>query len=591
MKYYTNPLAFCLTYFVVFAGLASAQSLLPATDTDGGKVISCNEFLVPKVEIKGKLIGQDDCRLKETDFTFLGRKFRRMDMGISGTIDGYLPKEGLYDFYIGSNPEFTHPQVGSANPLFYGISRYEADKGSAVIFIYPSDRSTWNGKMFVTAHGAGASFKLGTLKAWDKNLDPSNPLADISKYEKLMLEKGYAVAKTKRSTPKEGGDTIVTLEHGTVLTDKNVSEQPRLIMGFAKVGWNVLQKRLGQKPTRTYWYGHSGGARPGRIVNYQTGLNVDFDCKHIIDGIIADDAAAGQWLPVVMKDGKDILFTDQEDLPWFVTETKGFRVEPSLFSGAKHKDWFVPLLEITHLLYVNETAHNSPSWMSTNFLANKRFNARILRDKGLGHKHRMYEIAGISHSGGEYFPEGRRGDIQILDMSRMMDRFIDMLDNWVEKGAPPPPTKSEWRELGDVNKDGIVENGAVTMPDVACPLGVYYIFPPSSRGSGQGTTGFAPFTGEGLEPLDGRGPVEIDDPSKFHNYVDMNRNGYRDFVETVTEAWQRLGLIQHNEKFSRQRYAVCIQAAVDKLLAEKFIAPKTANFYVEQAATIRFPSP
>ena len=97
--------------------------------------------------------------------------------------------------------------------------------------------------------------------------------------------------------------------------------------------------------------------------------------------------------------------------------------------------------------------------------------------------------------------------------------------------------------------------------------------------------------GEGLEPLDGRGPVEIDDPSKFHNYVDMNRNGYRDFVETVTEAWQRLGLIQHNEKFSRQRYAVCIQAAVDKLLAEKFIAPKTANFYVEQAATIRFPSP
>jgi hypothetical protein len=575
--------------------LAIAVPGLRAADEATGKVVSCNEFLLPKFEIRGKQLGQNDCKMIETDFTYLGRKFRRMDMGVSGTIDGYAPKEGRYNHYFSANPEYNIAQSGNKNPIFYGVGEYDMNKGNAVIFIFPLDKSTWNGKEFVTAHGAGVGWNngKGSLKVWDKNLDTANPMKDISKYEKLMLEKGYALAKTRRSTPMESGDTVVTLEDGTVLPEMNVTEQPRLVMGEAMVGWNVLEKRLGSKPTRTYWYGHSGGARPGRIVNYQPGLNVTPDGKHIIDGIIPDDAGSGQWQPVVMKNGKDVLFTPDEDLPWFVTENKNFHVDPKIFSGANHKNWFVPMIEIAHELYVNETPDDPPEFASTNFLANKRLNAKALRDKGLWNKFRMYEIDGISHEGGEDFADGHNeaGNIVIIDMSRLMDGFIDLLDNWVEHGVAPPPTRSNWMELGDANHDGINENPAIKMPEIDCPTGVYYINP-AGPGGAQSVTGFMPFSGKGLEPIDRRGMVENSgsDDNHFYNYVDMNHNGIRDFTETMTEAWRRIGYLKPNEKFNRERYSVCVKNSVNKLVVDKFFKTKTGDMYKEQVKTIQFPS-
>ena len=572
--------------------LAGAQ---PSLQAQGGSArgTSCKEFLVSKAEVKGKQIGQDDCRMLETDFTIGGRQFRRLDMGISGTIDGYIAKEGRYNHYFGGNPEFTYAQAGNKNPIFYGIGRYDMETGSAVIFMYPKDAAAWNGKMYVTAHGAGVSFKAGNLKVWDKNLNASNPLSDVDAYEKLMLSKGYAVAKTRRSTPMEAGDVVVTLADGTVVQETNVTEQPRLIMSFAKVGWNVLQKRLGKRPTRTYWYGHSGGARPARIVNYQPCLNVDTDGKHIIDGLLIDDAGSGLWEPVVMKDGKDILFTNEKCQDWFPSMLGKSYTTPLAFytqNNENHKDWVVPSIELAHQLYVNETPDHPPAWVTTNFLANKRLNAKYLRDKGLTAKYRTYEVAGVSHNGGEMLPEGKRGDVEILVLARVYDGLIDMLDNWVEKGVAPPPTKSDWAELGDVNKDGIIENPAIRVPEVACPTGVFHIFPVSTGATGQGTTGFAPFDGKGLEPFDGRGAVKSDEDNWFYNFVDMNHNGYRDFRETMTEAWRRLGLIKPNETFNRAAYTTCVQKAVDKLLADKIITPKTAEFYKEDAATTKFPS-
>jgi len=591
--FYTSRL--WMLWLASMAILAVSAPTLRAQDAAAGNAVSCNEFLTPRFEIRGRQIGQEDCKMIETDFTFLGRKFRRMDMGITGTIDGFAPKVGRYNHYFSANPEFNIGQSGNKNPIFYGIGQYDMDKGNAVIVIYPLDKSTWNGKEFVTAHGAGVTFDngKGSLKVWNKNLDPANPVEDLDKYEKLMLEKGYAIAKTRRSTPMESGDTVVTLEDGTVLPEMNLTEQPRLIMAEAMVAWNILEKRLGSRPTRTYWYGHSGGARPGRIVNYQPGLNVTTDGKHIIDGIIPDDAGSGQWQPVVMENGKDVLFTPDEPLPWFVTENKNFKVDPKIFSGANHKNWFVPMIEIAHMLYVNETPDDPPEFASTNFLANKRYNAKALREKGLWNKFRMYEIDGVSHSGGENYDDGHNeaGNIVIIDLSRLYDGFIDMLDNWVEKGIAPPPTRSNWAELGDSDKDGVIENGAIQMPEIACPTGVYYINPVGA-GGGQGNTGFMPFIGKGLEPIDRRGKFanNSDDDNNFYNFVDLNHNGIRDFTETMTEAWRRIGYLKPNEKFNRERYSVCVKQSVDKLLAEKFFKPKTAEMYNAQAKTVAFPS-
>ena len=104
-------------------------------------------------------------------------------------------------------------------------------------------------------------------------------------------------------------------------------------------------------------------------------------------------------------------------------------------------------LDVSHQMYNNIWPSKRPDYMSASYLANKRSNARDSAREG---PHRR-SIActrsrGISHSGGENLPDGKRGDIQILDMSKLMDRFIDMLDAWVERGTAPPASRSDGAE-------------------------------------------------------------------------------------------------------------------------------------------------
>jgi len=96
--------------------------------------------------------------------------------------------------------------------------------------------------------------------------------------------------------------------------------------------------------------------------------------------------------------------------------------------------------------------------------------------------------------------------------------------------------------------------------------------------SGVGWTGFAPFDGHSLEPLDGRGV-----------FVDMNLNRYLDHRESVDQAWHRLGLLKPGEKFSRSKYQACVEAAVDKLKQEKLITERVAARYVQEASVADFP--
>jgi hypothetical protein len=247
-----------------------------------------------------------------------------------------------------------------------------------------------------------------------------------------------------------------------------------------------------------------------------------------------------------MKDGKDVLLTTAAD-----------------------KAKFVPQIDVAHQMYNNIWPPQHPEWMSSSYLENKRNNARILRDKGIAN-YRMYEVRGISHSGGESYADGKKGDLEILDLSRMMDRFIDMLDGWVDKGVAPPPTHSDAAELGDANHDGVIENPGLAFPEVACPLGVYYGYPETTSGA----TAFAAFTGKGIEPLNGK-----------NVWVDMNRNGVWDYRETPTQAWRRLGLLQQGETLTRDRYTACVQTAAGALRKEGFFSDTTADWYTTHART------
>ncbi len=76
---------------------------------------SGKEFMVPKKEVNGKLIGQEDVLIQEVVITDAGRRYRRLDMGVSGTIDGWAVKEAsaFHRRQFGSAPEFTFTQVGN----------------------------------------------------------------------------------------------------------------------------------------------------------------------------------------------------------------------------------------------------------------------------------------------------------------------------------------------------------------------------------------------------------------------------------------------------------------------------------------------
>ena len=359
-----------------------------------------------------------------------------------------------------------------------------------------------------------------------------------------MVAKGYALVKTRRTSTEGLGEIVTTLEDGSTVDFAAFNDTARYIMDFADVARQIAADRLGRPPARMYLYGHSAGARIGHAVNYAPGLNAGRDGRPFFDGILADDPAAGTWYPVVMKDGQDVLF-----------------------ATAAEKAAFVPQIDVAHQMYNNIWEPKHPAWMSDSYLENKRNNARILRDKGLM-KYRMYEVRGVSHAGGE--SEGWRGRILNLDLSKAMDRLIDMLDAWADQGTAPPPTHSDWAELGDVNRDGAIEYPALAFPEIACPLGVYFSYPESTSG----TTSFAAFTGEGLEPLDGR-----------KAFVDMNRNGVWDLRETTAQAWRRLGLLQKGEDLTRDKYVACVQRAAQQLRTEGFFSDKTAASYGEQAKT------
>jgi hypothetical protein len=522
----------------IVPAIAVAQQPAPA---------KCDDFLSAQREVKGQKVGPQSCMMLETELTYEGRPYKRLDIGLDGTAEGYLAKANEYKEYLTLAPDLVFPQAGNPGPVFFAVAGYERAKGAAMIVVFPKDRSAWNGKMFVTAHGRNTAFKEGSLKAWDKNLDPADATGDLNKYDLLMVEKGYALVKTRRTSIEGLGEIIATLEDGTKVDYAAFNDNAAYIRDFTTVAQSAVAKRLGEAPSRTYLYGHSAGARIARGINYTAGVNRRPDGKPYFDGFLNDDPAAGGWLPVVMKDGKDVLFATEAE-----------------------KAAFVPQLEIFHQLYnAVWPLKNKPDFTSLSFLDNKRRNALILRDKGLESKYRSYEIRDTSHFGGEDDRRGAKGEVNNLDISKMMDRFIDILDAWADKGVAPPPSRSDLAELGDTNRDGVLDAPALAYPESACPLGVYYPYP--THGAYQ--TALAAFTGEGLEPT-----------FKDKSFADMNRNGVWDRRETPAQAWRRLGLLKQGEDLTRDKYVACVKAAAEKLEKDGFFSRKTAEAYIEQAA-------
>ena len=515
--------------------------------------VSCSQFMAPKRNVNGKMVGQLDCLMRDHGIVEPNLKYHRVDMGITGTLSGWIVKQGARQNYFTSGPDFIYTQFGNPHsPRFHGILRYEAAKGTSLTLTYPE--TGWNGKLFVLVHGRSGSFLRGTLRPWDEYFDPGKPF-DANKYEKSMLARGYAIARTRRNADGFSiGDYSAVLDDGTVWPDQNINMVPELILDEVRLLNNFLKERLGSKPTRNYWWGHSAGAYSALALNYMIqsnpDINKDADGRETISGFIDDDPGGGMFLPILVKNGQDILYRTAESKTQFV---KSFSIVhqayPLVYSNIVPGE-----MDLNHL----------PEGFSPIALNNKRKMARIMMEKGINN-FRMYEVRGVSHSGGERYEDGKNGDIEILDLSRLMDGVLDLLDNWVEKGIEPPATTSDDPGVG-------AGAPAINLPETACPLGRYYPFPQFRGVQGAGSTGFAAYDGTSLEPLDGQ-----------LQFVDMNENGSRDQRETVTQAWRRMGLLKPNETFSRARYVACVESTAAKLRKENLITDQVVALYLEDA--------
>jgi hypothetical protein len=491
---------------------------------------SCLDAAPPNRTVGGATVGVDRCDIQseETVRDVRGQPHRRVEIRVSGTIDGYAVREDPRHAYFTCCPEFTWGQMDNPGPYLHGIARYEAATGTGLSLFHPERGTPWNGKLFVTVHGAGSYGSVGDPIPRDPSR-PYNQLAGAHKYVTVMLDKGYAVAHTMRAAGRLRGDSRVTLDDGTVLEDRQFGDHAGLILELTELAERMLEARLGRRPSQTYFYGHSSGGRLGRLINYAPGLNRGADGRPVFDGILVDDAGGGGWFPVLMRDGHDILLMTEADRAAFVKQ-----------------------IDVVHLLYLGET---------NDYLEKKHENVRLLVQKGLADRHRHYELAGVSH-----YDRGQvdRLDLmhQAVDLGGVMESMIDALDAWVVDGREPPPTRTSLEAFGDADGDGINENGPIALPEIACPRGVYHLFPPSLGGGRTAGmhTGYAAFDGVNPEPLDGSGAP-----------VDMNANGVRDRRESMTEAWRRLGLIGPDETLTQDRYVRCVSDAATRLVREGFL--------------------
>jgi len=544
---------------VLFTGGRQQVRAGSSPDQPGAPAASCGQYMAPRHNYNGKAWGQEECLMQDAGVVDPEHKVHRVEIGLNGTLSGVIVKEGIARLnHFTSAPDFIFTQYGNTSPRFHGFLRYEAAKGTSLTLLYPE--TGWNGKLFVMVHGSGGSFRRGSMKPWDQVLNPAKPWSDVTKYEKAMLSKGYAVARTRRNADRfVAGDYSAVLDDGEVWPDLNINEVPELLLDEVRLVDRFLTDRLGHKPFRNYWYGHSAGAYTGLAINYLQEPNKEPDGKNLIDGFIDDDPGGGMFIPVLYKNGQDVLFRTPEE-----------------------KAKFVKSIILAHQLYPltyddvpgEMDLKNIPKYISSVFLDNKRTMVRVMKEKRMDGGFRSYEVKGISHNGFETLPDGvlKERDIEVPNFARLMDGVIDLLDNWVEKNVPPPATKSEAAGLGGKPE-------AVNLPETACPLGVYFPYPTLRGEAGSGDTSFVPFDGQGMEPLNGR--LQI---------VDMNGDGKRSPRETMTQAWRRLGLLKPGETFSREKYVACVQDSVSKLRKEGFLTEKGAQAYLQEAPQKDFPS-
>jgi hypothetical protein len=461
-----------------------------------------------------------------------GVAFRAVDYGLSGEIEGCVALSGpIPDAYPGYSWFYDVPAIGMAQehmlmndprlpyklPVVIGdgnistpvlaTGRFKSSDGAGMNLFLPARAADWNGKLFVVQRGSGVYNPLQPAARRAAG-DPFPTASGANQFVENMIDRGYAVAYFRKDAARPPlGVSKARLSDGREITTSFVASIA-LALAMTEFAQKEVEAALGRPAQKTYYYGHSGGGITARLLN-MSGSNARADGRRIIDGFIIDDAGNGLYLPVGFRNGSDVVLATDAD-----------------------RKRFAPELEIGRQLY------NTAS-----FLLAKRLNNRMLLDKGLGLKHRFYEIRDVSHVdvGGTGPMVKDLDPSNVLELSGLITAMIDNLDTWIDSGVEPPASRGPDDPAG-----------GVLMPEAACPLGTYWSDAPSA------TTRLDVFDGKTA----GRGGPP----------------------QTVTQAWRRMGLIGSDEIVDRLHYLACIDRATSALIAERFLPSGSRAWYQRYAA-------
>ena len=87
--------------------------------------VSCNEFAQPLKQVFGQPAGVEQCVItsEETVFNINGKKFRRIEMRLSGSVEGWASREkGSRAIYFTDGPDFVLTQSGLTGPRAHGVA-------------------------------------------------------------------------------------------------------------------------------------------------------------------------------------------------------------------------------------------------------------------------------------------------------------------------------------------------------------------------------------------------------------------------------------------------------------------------------------
>ncbi len=473
-----------------------------------------------------------------TPRTAAGPELVGVDLGVSGEIDGWVLQGGLlddlaedeYGWLLDTDValaqerflHFAHTRPGepfdppapadelAGRPRF-ARGTIDAALGAGLRLLSPRRAEDWDGRLWVLTSGTGVYRDLACVYVSADPQPRSGELLPLpaggfaeglgaNLYAELLLERGAAVAWIRKDEVRPpDGVNRVELEDGS---SARVSHHSNLgyTLALIELAQRELARRLGSPPRRTYLYGHSSGAATARLLNLRPASNRRADGGPIVDGLLCDDAAAGMYFPAAFDaEGHDTVLT-----------------------AAADRDAFVPQIDVSRGLY-----------QPAAYLPVKRENARVLREKGLGDRHRHYEIAAVSH-----FDAGMAdtaGTPAALDLGGVWGALFEAMVALVEEGASAPDSREGEHSL--------------VVPEAAVPLGAWE----APRGGPK--TSFAPFDGE-----EGR--------------------------ETLPEAWRRLGLLDPGEDLDLGRYRARLAGAAEELAGERLFSPTAAEWTIHSAAAL-----